>query len=609
MRNALAALPLAVLAACHSTAPRPGPRVADVHSYAVPDRVAVRHVALDLELDFDLRQVIGSATLHLERRDRSAPLVLDTRDLFIEAVEGTDGGPRSFDLRPADPILGAALVIPLAAGDDTVRVRYRTHPGAAALQWLAAEQTDAGRGPFLYTQGQAILTRSWIPLQDTPGVRITFDATVRAPAELTVVMAAEALGRDEDGAHRFRMQQPIPSYLLALACGVLEFRGLSAETGVWAEPTVVGRAAAELEDMPAMLLSCEELFGPYRWGRFDVIILPPAFPFGGMENPRLTFATPTILAGDKSLVALIAHELAHSWSGNLVTNATWSDFWLNEGFTVYLEHRIMEAVYGEERAKMEILIGMTGLDEELRSLPPGDQVLHIDLAGRNPDDGMTAVPYDKGAAFLRLLEHRFGREAFDEFLHGYFERHAFQSISTETFRRDLQSELLQHHPLAASTINVDRWIEGTGLPPDAPRPRSAAFARVDEAATAFLDGASLDALPSRDWSTHEWLRFLQRIGPAPERWAALNQRFALTTSGNSEIRAAALQLAIACGDASAEAPLERFLLEVGRRKFLKPLYESLMRHDPERGRAIYARARSGYHEVTRRTLDALIGGD
>jgi aminopeptidase N len=281
--------------------------------------------------------------------------------------------------------------------------------------------------------------------------------------------------------------------------GDLQFAEVGPRTGVWAEPSVLPKAAAEFDDMEKMVAAVEGLYGPYRWGRYDLLILPPSFPFGGMENPRLTFATPTVIAGDKSLVGLVSHELAHSWSGNLVTNATWADFWLNEGFTTYIENRIQEAVYGREQAVMEQVLARRGLDKELEELPPADQLLHIDLAGRSPDDGISGVPYTKGALLLHQMEEAFGREAFDEFLRGYFDTFAFESITTETMLEYLRAELLEKP--GGEAIPIEEWVYQPGLPASAPRVVSARLDAVGEVTTCgrFSDCGLVRSASSARW--------------------------------------------------------------------------------------------------------------
>ena len=611
---ALAALTLSL--AC-SSGPAPDAsqgdavRPVDEHSFSHPEHVRVTHVALDLELDFEAQVAAGTVALDLLRTDRAAPLVLDSQGLEILGVSGADGGDRRFDLGTERAGFGRPLRIWLAPEDARVRVRYRTVPGAEAMQWLAPAQTAGGEEPFLFTQGQAVLTRTWIPLQDSPGVRVTYEARVRAPEGLTVVMSAEQLGRDEDGAWRFRMPQAIPPYLIALACGDLEFRALSERCGVWAEPSVVGGAADEFADVEAMVVAAERLFGPYRWGRYDVLILPPSFPYGGMENPRLTFATPTILAGDRSLVALVAHELAHSWSGNLVTNATWRDFWLNEGFTVYIENRIMEEVFGVERAAMEQVLARAELEEEMAGMQPRDTVLHIDLAGRHPDDGFSGVPYEKGALFLRRLEALFGREAFDGFLRGYFDAHAFQSITTEDFLAWLDARLLAAAPELSAQVDLGLWMDAPGLPGDAPAASSDALGVVERAVAAWRAGTPPAQLDTTGWVTQQWQHFLAEM-PAeagPDDMARLDEAFHFTQTGNSEVLCAWLELAIQRGYTPADATLEAFLMNVGRRKFLVPLYKALIATPAGRERAlsIYARARPRYHAVSTKTLDGLLG--
>jgi aminopeptidase N len=574
----------------------------DIHSHADPGRVRVTHASLDLEVDFERKQLRGVVVLSLDRADHDSPLVLDAKGLEIDSVSGTDGAARVWNLGSEDANLGSALTIPLGWEDKTVRIAYRTTANAEALQWLEPDQTADRSHPFLFTQGQSILTRSWIPLQDSPGIRITYDARVRAPGDLTVVMSAEMAGRGEDGAFRFRMDRPIPSYLIALACGRLEFRKISERCGVWAEPSVVERACSEFADTEKMVQAAESLFGPYRWGRYDILVLPPSFPFGGMENPCLTFATPTVLAGDRSLVSLVAHELAHSWSGNLVTNATWSDFWLNEGFTVYFESRIMERLYGAERARMEALIEIADLEREMKELDPRDQILHVDLRGRSPDDGFSGIPYVKGALFLRRVEEAFGRGRFDRFLRAYFDSHAFQSITTGRFLSFLREELFAQDREAAALIDVRRWVEEPGLPDDAPRPTSKALADVDREITRWNAGALARELEARSWVTQQWIHFLDGIGEG------LDAAFQFTATGNSEILAVWLRLAIAHSYAEADARLEEFLMTVGRRKFLEPLYKALVKTESGRARAtaIYARARPRYHAVSTSTIDEIL---
>ena len=582
----------------------------DPHSFAQPNRVRVTHIALDVTLDFEAQSLGGHVDLEVTRLDGEYPLVLDSLGLVIDAVTGIDGEPRKYELGKERDGFGQPLSIDLIPGDHSVRVAYHTLPGAEALQWLAPEQTAGGAQPFLFTQGQAILTRTWIPLQDTPGVRVTYEATVRAPAGLTVVMSAEQKKRTADGAWRFDLDKPIPAYLIALACGELASRDVSDRCAIWAEPSLVDRAHAEFEDTEAMIVSAEKLFGPYRWGRYDVIILPPAFPYGGMENPLLTFATPTVIAGDKSLVSLIAHELAHSWSGNLVTNATWRDFWLNEGFTVYFERRIMEEVYGRERAQMEMLLARGGLDREIASSQPWETVLHIDLDEKHPDDGFSGIPYEKGALFVGRLEEVFGRAAVDQFLTSWFNSHAFQSVRTSDFVAFLNAELIAKYPEHAGKIDIDLWLREPGLPSDAPRADSTALRQVEHEIDRWRAGLPAAEIAADGWVTQQWEHFLDHM-PADlsrESMAELDSAFAFTQSGNSEILCAWLILSVRHGYDVAEDRLDRFLMTVGRRKYLQPLYEELAKSETGliQARAIYAKARRRYHSVSTGTIDKIV---
>jgi leukotriene-A4 hydrolase len=596
----------------------------DVHSFANPQEVRVTHISLDLTVNFEKKQLAGTATLMIERQPSPKPeaelarLMLDNKGLEIEKIESLTAKGVAADRRflissEKDPILGEPIGILLPKGHDRVRIHYKTSPGAGALQWLDPARTAGKVHPFLFTQSEAIQARTWIPTQDSPGVRVTYDAKIHVPRGLTAVMSAESLPKGADPTvFAFEMKQPIPSYLIALAVGDLAFKPLGLRTGVWAEPSVVEKAAYEFADTEKMVEATEKRFGPYRWGRYDILVLPPSFPFGGMENPRLTFATPTVLAGDRSLVALVAHELAHSWSGNLVTNATWRDFWLNEGFTVYLERRIVEDVYGPARAKIEAVLGLQELRDDMSRLPSADQVLHIQLTGRDPDDGMTQVPYEKGALFLIELERAFGREKFDAFLLDYFNRHSFQSITTDVLVSDLKAKLFPLDPEAASKIDLASWIESPGLKAPFVEPKSPELETVDRLANEWSTGkVKASEIPVSKWSTQEWLRFLRAL---PEklpqaRLAELDTAFTLTKRGNAEIAAQWLQMAIGSEYHPADARLEEFLTSIGRRKFLMPLYRGLLKipEGTARAKAIYAKARPFYHPIAVESVDKLLG--
>jgi aminopeptidase N len=622
MKTLLASLLLSAsaLAAVPSDPIIPGK---DYHSYAEPSEFRLKHLDLDLSASFEEQRLSGVADLTLTRVSPEAnKLVLDTRDLVIRRIWWLRGSsdlvPLRFTLGARDPMLGAPLSIDLPAELDSpefgVRISYQTRPEASGLQWVPASLTADKTHPFLFTQSQAIHARSWIPLQDTPQVRHTFTATIRVPAGMRAVMGAESVSNPlelvPNGVFKFNMPQAIPSYLIALGVGKLEFRATGPRTGVYAESSVVEAAAKEFSETEQMIQVSEKMFGPYRWGRYDLLILPPSFPFGGMENPRLSFITPTVIAGDKSLTALIAHELAHSWSGNLVTNATWRDLWLNEGFTVYLQGRIMEAVYGKARNDMEEALDLAIVRDELATHPEADQILAIDLRGRDPDDAFTQIPYIKGALFISWLRSRFGEAEVNKFLQEYFDQFAFQSIATEQFREYLEAHLLPQKPGAVTRAEIDEWILQPGLPAFAVLPHSDAFEKVDAARKDFLAGKIAAAdLPGKDWTTHEWVTFIDGLKKVPaDKLAALDQAFALTAVGNSEIAFSWLRVAIANDYAAAYPRLEQYLTSIGRRKLIRPLYEDLMKTPAgaERARAIYKLARPNYHPIATSTLDAII---
>ncbi|GAA0650412.1 M1 family metallopeptidase [Brevundimonas lenta] len=603
----------------------------DTHSFAQPAVAHVRHVSLDLTTDFDSKTLSGTAALDIQGAPGATEVVLDTKNLDIRGVTDASGAPLQFNLGPVDAIKGQPLTVRFpalaAGGTQRVVVAYSTRPDAAALQWLAPSQTAGGKRPYMFSQGQAILTRTWVPTQDSPGIRQTWDARIVAPADLRVVMSAQDLTPEGepagDGlkAWRFNMTNPVPPYLIAIGAGDIAFAPIDERTGVFTEPSRLQAAHDELAPTAQMVDVAEGLYGPYRWGRYDLLVLPPSFPFGGMENPRLTFATPTIIAGDQSLVSLVAHELAHSWSGNLVTNATWNDMWLNEGFTVYFENRIMEALYGRDRALMLASLGWGDLQDEMAGLPPADTRLHLDLTGRDPDEGLTDVAYEKGAAFLFTIERIVGRERFDAWLNGYFERNAFRPMTTELFLQDIRTHLIKGDAALESALMMDAWIYQPGMPSNWQPPVSTAFVPVDAAASDFYSGRiPASAIPWAGWSTQERQRFLAwrpAIADGSDggftttaRLADLESTLNLRNEGNAEVLFAWLQIAVQHRYEPAVPTLEHFLTTQGRRKFVLPLFQSLWAEGDwgqPIARRIYATARPGYHAVTSNSVDALVG--
>lgn len=598
------------------------------HSYAQPDHAQVRHLDIDLTVDFAQQKLSGEVVLVVDRksqasRNTSAPstLVLDTRDLQIEKVSIRVNGrwwEADAKLSHPDPALGQALTIILPSEASTpsylVKVEYETSPKATGLQWLKPEQTAGKKHPFLFSQAQAIHARSFLPLQDTPQVRVTYNAKIHTPKEVRAVMsAANSPDAPKNGLYTFTMPQPIPSYLIALAVGDLHFKAMSERTGVWAEPAYLEAAANEFSDTEKMLEVTEKAFGPYSWGRYDVLILPPSFPFGGMENPRVSFITPTVIAGDKSLVSLIAHELAHSWSGNTVTNATWNDLWLNEGFTTYLTYRIMELVYGQRRYAMERVLGYQSLvrdRKEIKSKGKTELSLVVDLKAQDPDEAFSLIPYEQGALFLFDLEQKIGRSAWDDFLREYFRKFAFQSLSSQEFLEYLKDTLGQRYPDKIDFKRVETWLYQQELPEDLPLVTSDAFDNIDKIRSQWESGVTkTEDIQTSNWTVHEWLYFLNNL---PEKLSSaqltdLDKTFSLTTSTNNEIVHSWMLIAIRNKYSPVAERLSNYLKSIGRRKLVCPLYEELVKY-PEGAsfaKAVYKEARPGYHYLTQHTVDAI----
>ncbi len=584
----------------------------DPHSYFDSAQPRVRHLTLRWNLDFEARTVAGEVELSFDpEASRAGPIDLDTKGLSIEEVRDPAGRPVDFELAQEEPILGRRLRLLPRDPVNTLTIRYRTSEDAVALQWLTASQTEGQRNPFLFSQCQPIHARTMIPLQDTPKVRTTYRAEVTVPTPLTVVMSAGSAGMKEgDGTrtYAFEMPQPIPSYLIAIAAGELANRDLGPRSRVYAEPEMLERAAYEFAEIESMIAKAEALFGPYEWDRYDMLVLPPSFPYGGMENPRMTFLTPTIISGDRSLVSVVAHELAHSWTGNLVTNATWEHFWLNEGFTVWAERRIVEAVYGQDEVDLGWALGQKSLEGALGRFGAGSPFtrLRTDLHGVDPDEAYSTVPYEKGARFLALLEREVTRPGFDRFVRRYMDRYRFTSLTTEEFLAFVDREL----PGAAERVNAQAWLFAPDLPANAPVFKSRSLEDLIALAKGFPEGARPSHETMAAWKPGELLVYLQNLLRVLD-WEScewLDSQLDLTSRGNHEILVEWLTIAGGSDYEPVFARLREVQARVGRMKYLRPLYTALGRSERTRSlaREIFAEAGASYHPISRKLAESIL---
>lgn len=585
----------------------------DTHTFSSKSDVRVEHLSLDINVNFDSKIIEGTANYTINKNHADDTIHLDVKGIsIIDVLNAETNDKLNFNIAETDKVKGDDLAINVK-GVNAISIKYKTANDAAALQWLTPEQTADKKHPFLYTQSQAILARTWIPCQDGPGVRFTYDARVTVPKELMALMSAEnPVSKNDSGIYHFKQVRAIPSYLMALAVGDLAFQELGRNSGVYAEPMQLKKCAEEFSDLPKMMDAAEALYGKYQWARYDVLVLPPSFPFGGMENPEVTFATPTIIAGDKSLVSLLAHELAHSWSGNLVTNDTWNDFWLNEGFTTYFERRIMESIEGKEYADMLKVLGYQDLQEELNSFGANhaDTRLRLDLVNRDPDEGLTDIAYEKGSLFLVHIENTVGREKFDAFLKNYFTSNAFKTMNTDQFLKFLNDELIKNDKSLADEINAMGWIDSTGLPVARPNIVSSKLSYIDSSLITFKQGKSIASIDTKNWSSHEWLYFIRGLGETLSlvemKDLKINVDFA--KSGNAELEAAWYVYVIKNNFTEDYIYLDAFLQKVGRRRFLMPLYSEMVKTESgkKKAREIYSRARKNYHYVSTQSLDELL---
>ena len=582
------------------------PLAKDPHSYANINEVTMTDVYLNLAVDFEHKKLNGYVDLTLSPHT-TKKLVLDSKGLKIAQAERWDNNQwvkTKFSLAKADETLGQALKLDILPTTSKVRITYETTDASDGLNWATPEQTFGKQKPMLYSLSQSIYGRTWFPQQDTPAVRVTYSADIATPADMVAKMSADNTPNAVASAkHHFEMKQPVVPYLIALAVGDFDFRPLGTRAGVYAEPSMADKAANEFVDAEKMMGIVEDLYGPYQWGRNDMMVMPPSFPFGGMEHARLTFLTPTVITGDRELVSLNAHELAHSWSGNLVTNRYWRDLWINEGFTTYVEKRVIEKLYGQKWSNLEQTIQHRGLLNELKDLAKPSQILAIDLKGQHPDNVFSEIPYAKGSLFLTTLEHAYGRETFDDFVRQYFKDFAWKTITTEEFETYLYRNLVDKYPGKFSHAAIKEWIYQSGYPKAGFVPQSTELAAIDAQIVQLASGKlPAEQLITSDWTVNHWIYFLQELPTSTPKTtlAALDQKFGLSTSSNLIKEFNWLKFALKADYQPAiDARLRTFLKEQGRIKLTKPLYQEMVKTPKgiELAKSIFAETKSGLHAI------------
>lgn len=579
--------------------------VTDEHSYSKPELAVAKHLDLDIKVDFNTQTISGKASWTIDNISKGNEIIFDENTLNITKVTlGDEEKETKFELGAATEFHGKPLHITIEPNTTKVNIYYNTTKDGVALQWLKPEQTADKKKPFVFSQGESVWSRTWIPCQDSPGIRFTYNAKVTVPKDLLAVMSAvNPQKKNDTGVYTFKQDKAIPSYLMAIAVGDIEFQAIDNRTGVYAEPSVLKSAAYEFAELGKMVNAAEKLYGPYRWGRYDVLVLPPSFPYGGMENPNLTFLTPGVLAGDRSLTSLLAHELGHSWSGNLVTNATWDDIWLNEGFTTYVEHRIGEAIFGKKEFDMQNVITNKELVDNVAEYGDTnpDTRLKVSLTGRNPDDGISMIPYVKGYSFLRVIENAVGRDKFDPFIKNYFDSHAFQSITTEDFVKYLNENLIKGDKALADKIQLDNWIYKPGIPSNIVPVSSAEFDAIDAIQKSWRE-TGVAGLSKKITSTAEKQHFIDHL-PADitaKEMEAIDKEFNFTKGGNFIIKRQWFVQAIRHQYKAADSAIEQFLIGSSRTGSIMMLYKEMVKTPEGKvwAKKVFDKAKSGYHATT-----------
>ncbi|KAJ9199973.1 hypothetical protein DTO164E3_4430 [Paecilomyces variotii] len=577
------------------------------------------HITANFDILFDQKKVAGNVVHQLKSRtnSESREIIFDTSYLEIGDVK-VDGEPAKWELLPALGPYGNGLKIELAKGVELnksveVGISVKTTEKCTALQWLTPAQTSNGRHPYMFSQCQAIHARSIFPCQDTPDVKATIEFNITSPYPVIAsgLPVGQPVPADKPGHQKYQFKQnvPIPSYLFALASGDIAEARIGPRSVVATSPDKLDECKWELEaDTEKFINAIEKIVYPYAWGEYNVLVLPPSFPYGGMENPIFTFATPSIISKDRENIDVIAHELAHSWSGNLVTNASWEHFWLNEGWTVYLERRILAALHGEKYRHFSSIIGWKALTDSVNHFGSDHEFtkLVVDLKGKDPDDAFSSIPYEKGFNFLFHLENLVGKPKFDKFIPHYFTLFKEKSVDSYEFKATIL-EFFANDAEASKLLNDldwDSWFYSPGLPPKPDFDTTlvdVAYKLAEKWKDESFEPKESDV---KDLMANQVVVFLDQILQfekplSPSQSKRMGEAYGFAKSENIEVTNLYFQVGLKAGDESVVEPTRSLLGRIGRMKFVRPLYRNLAKFNRDIAIQTFEGLKDFYHPICR----------
>ena len=593
----------------------------ELNTFSNYDIISQTNINVHFIVDFDNKKVDGEVTISFKALEDGEVIILDTKSLIIKSIKDNTGNELDFKLDNYYRLESHGVPLKIYkeySKDDTfdITIEYSTTKDCMAIDWLEPEQTSGGKYPFMYSQCQSILCREMLPIQDTPAVKMPVQISITVPEELIGLAAGlfvEEINNGNNKTFIYALDIPIPSYLIAIAAGDIGSQNVSERCTIYAEKTVVEKAAWEFSDTEKFLKIAENYIGEYVWEQYNILVLPPSFPFGGMENPTLTFLTPSLIAGDKSLVSVVAHEISHSWTGNLVTNENWPDFWLNEGFTMFIERKILSSHKDKDMAKLDAMVGLSNLKADIIAFGESKSFssLEPNLLGRNPDDAFNKVPYEKGFNLLYYLENKVNNDdIFQKFMRSYidkFKKGVVKYMDFRTFFETFIKNNVKDWEKILNDIDWDTWVFAPGFPPVENDFSNKYADEVDQAVKDFYENKLGDDFVKKfkDWFTLLKQNFLNKIKESDIELSEtqlefLNEKLELIQGKyNVEVSCSYYLTVLYHGTLSTkfEESLVDFLGKHGRINYIRPLFSALARRNKELAIKTLDKYRNFYHSI------------